>query len=152
MLLGDIRWGNASTNFFKIIFLPPVLQKLINVTLNSKKIICMTDMWMDLLLSLCFNFTWTEADLLSNIFIQRLVRNFTREGLPCFPLCLRDMKLTGYCHTSICTHAEVISWWRSLLRLRKPFDLRVEAPSRAQESLCSWLFTGVQKELHWWVH
>ncbi len=98
------------------------------------------------------NFTWADTDVLAGFFVQRLVRNFTREGLPCFPLCLRDMKLTGYCHTSICTHAEVISWWRSLLRLRKPFNLRVEAPSRAQESLCSWLFTGVQKELHWWVH
>ena len=95
--------------------------------------------------------TWAETDVLPHIFVQRLVRYFTSEDLPCFPLCVRDFKFTGYCHISICIHADVILWCRSWLRLRRPFNLRVEAPARAYESLWSWLFTGGQKKFHWWV-
>lgn len=73
--------------------------------------------------------TWTEADVLAHAGVQRLVRNLTCVLFPCLPLIRRNMKLTGYWHTPVCTHADVRGCIQC--RLRKPLNLGVEAPSSA---------------------
>lgn len=93
-------------------------------------------------------FTWTEADVLWDSFLQKPVRDFTGEDLLCFPLCLVDVKLAGYHHTPISTHAGVPDWyWPG-----SPLNLRVEAWTEAEESLWLWLITGGQSQFYWRVH